>query len=213
MLQSSLRTQSHRLRVGAGKGSWLAVSLWPQSLICKMGANGKEKPTEVILRKINRGCSSPTLMKQGILGAASVHRRGWPMGSGPTFSSESGRSRLALHAGRLASLKRRVGTDGAREEGGAPGCQGSAAVCPRPESWACSERGAGNALDHSPPPFLLLLLHPRMETKATMHLVGPEQGEEGKRGRGQRGDTCPVLPSGGHVPSQGGRGCCQTSAE
>ena len=114
---------------------------------------------------------------------------------------------------RLASLKRRVGTDRVREEGGVPGCQGGAAVCPRPESWACSERGAGNALDHSPPPFHLLLLPPRMETQARMHLVGPGQGEEGKRGRGQCRDTCPVLPKGGHVPSQRGRGCCQTSAE
>lgn len=47
---------ANQSRRGGWEGYWLAVFLWLQSLICKMGANGKEKPAKVILRKMNQGC-------------------------------------------------------------------------------------------------------------------------------------------------------------
>lgn len=47
---------ANQSRGGGWEGYWLAVFLWLQSLICKMGANGKGKPAKVILRKMNQGC-------------------------------------------------------------------------------------------------------------------------------------------------------------
>lgn len=102
-----------------------------------MGANGKEKPTEVILRKKGHGCL--------------VDDRSGPDqagGPGPLQStSTAGLWCLAQHValreaspgcpdckcerrreGWLVSLKRSEGVDGVKGQGGVPGWQGRLAI-------------------------------------------------------------------------------------